>query len=127
MNQISKAFLGTAFELSHWRRQVDRALRGTPLNFEVLADAIDEQRMFMFASSDAFVVLEPQGEGSAMQVMIVAGGGTQEGLEALELAVAIWARLIGAKKIVALAREGFWRRVKKQGWKKARIVIEKEL
>ena len=58
---------------------------------------------------------------------MVVGGGSQAGLEGLELVVSVWGRIIGAKKIVAHAREGFWRRVKKQGWKKSRIVIEKEL
>jgi hypothetical protein len=127
MNAQPRHILGSALELADWRSQVDRALRGTAMTFEQVADAIDERRMFMFCSDEAFVVLEPQGDDDNRQVMVVVGGGTQNGLEAVELAVTIWGRMIGARKIVALAREGFWRRVKRQGWKKARVLIEKEI
>lgn len=125
MNAPVKHILGTAHDLAKWRGHVDRALRGQPADFEQVADAIDESRMFMFDSGEAFVVIEPQGD--PIQLVVVVGGGSQAGLEGLELVVSVWGALIGAKKIVAHAREGFWRRVKKQGWKKSRIVIEKEI
>lgn len=125
MNAPATHTLGTAHDLARWRIQVDRALRGQPVGFEAIADAIDEGRMFMFDNGQAFVVIEPQGD--PIQLVIVVGGGSQKGLEGLELVVSIWGAIIGATKIVAHAREGFWRRVKKQGWKKSRIIIEKEL
>lgn len=125
MNAPATHILGTAHDLARWRPQVDRALRGQPTDFEAVADAIDEGRMFMFDNGSAFVVIEPQGD--PLQLVIVVGGGSQNGLENLELAVSVWGAFIGATKIVAHAREGFWRRVKKQGWKKSRIVIEKEI
>lgn len=128
MNAPTRHILGTGHDLARWRTQVERAIRDDfSLSFEKLADAIDEGRMFMFDNGTAFVIVEPQGELENMQLMIVVGGGSQNGLEALEFAVRLWGLTIGAKKIVAVAREGFWRRVKKQGWKKARIVIEKEI
>ena len=120
-------FLGTAHDLARWRPQVDRALRGEPIGFEDIADGIDEGRYWMFDNNAAFVVLEPQGRGQDMRVMILVGGGTQQGIEALEFVVSLWARQIGARKISALAREGFWRRIRNMGWKKARILIEKEI
>lgn len=120
-------FLGTAHDLTRWRPQVDRALRGQPIGFEDIADGIDEGRMWMFDNNAAFVVVEPQGQDESMRVMVLVGGGTQEGIEALEFVVSLWGRTIGAKKITALAREGFWKRVRNRGWKKARILIEKEL
>lgn len=125
MNVPVKHILGTATDLAKWRSQVERALRGQPIGFEQVADAIDEGRMFMFATDQAFVVVEPQGE--PVQLLVVVGGGSQKGLEVLELVVSVWGTFIGAKKIVAHAREGFWRRVRKQGWKKSRIIIEKEI
>ena len=125
MNAPVKHILGTAHDLAKWRGQVERALRGQPMGFEQVADAIDEGRMFMFATDEAFVVIEPQGE--PIQLLVVVGGGSQKGLEGLELVVSIWGGIIGAKKIVAHARRGFWRRLKQQGWKKSRIVIEKEI
>jgi hypothetical protein len=125
VNAPVKHILGTAHDLAKWRGQVDRALRGQPVGFEQVADAIDEGRMFMFDSGEAFVVIEPQGD--PIQLVVVVGGGSQKGLEGLELVVSVWGSIIGAKKIVAHAREGFWRRLKKQGWKKSRIVIEKEI
>ena len=125
VNAPVKHSLGTAHDLAKWRGQVDRALRGQPMDFEQVADAIDEGRMFMFATDKAFVVIEPQGD--PIQLVVVVGGGSQKGLEGLELVVSVWGTFIGAKKIVAHAREGFWRRVKKQGWKKSRIIIEKEI
>jgi hypothetical protein len=125
VNAPAKHILGTAHDLAKWRGQVDRALRGQTVDFEQVADAIDEGRMFMFDGGAAFVVIEPQGD--PIQLVIVVGGGSQKGLEGLELAVSIWGALIGATKLVAHAREGFWRRVKRQGWKKSRIIIEKEI
>lgn len=125
MNAPVTHILGTATDLAKWRAQVERALRGQPMGFEQVADAVDEGRMFMFATDQAFVVIEPQGE--PIQLLVVVGGGSQKGLEGLELVVSVWGTFIGAKKIVAHAREGFWRRVRKQGWKKSRIIIEKEI
>jgi hypothetical protein len=125
MNAPVKHILGTAHDLAKWRGQVDRALRGQPVGFEQVADAIDEGRMFMFDSGEAFVVIEPQGD--PIQLVVVVGGGSQKGLEGLELVVSIWGSIIGATKLVAHAREGFWRRLKTQGWKKSRIIIEKEI
>lgn len=127
MNAPMKAILGTGHDLADWRPQVERALRGHPIGFEQVADAIDEGRMFMFENGAAFVVIEPQGAADDLQLMVVVGGGSQTGLEALEFVVRIWGRMVGARKIVAHAREGFWRRVKMQGWKKSRIIIEKEI
>lgn len=128
MGQLSQkvpltSWLGTAHDLASWRKQVDRALRGQHIGFEDVADAIDDGRMFMMCRKEAFVVLQPQGE----RLLIVVGGGTQAGLESLELAASLFGKSVGAKKLVAHAREGFWRRIRRQGWKKARIIIEKEI
>lgn len=129
MNAPTQNFLGTGHDLAQWRTQVERAINsgGGFSTFEMLADGIDEGRYFMFAREDGFVVVDPQQWPSGIHLVVLVGGGSQAALEALEPVVRIWGQMIGAKKIVTFCRNGFWRRVRKQGWKKARIVLEKEI
>ena len=129
MNALPKHSLGTGYDLAQWRSQVERALKagGDVMSFEELADAIDEGRFFMFAREDGFVVIDPQQWVSGLHLFVLIGGGSQAALEALEPVVQIWGQMIGAKKMVTLARKGFARRVKKQGWREPLAYLEKEI
>lgn len=128
MNAPTK-HLGTGYDLATWKPQVERALSagGGVMTFEELADAVDEGRFFMFSSAEGFVVVDPQEWASGLHLHVLVGGGSQKALEDLEPAVAIWGRMIGAKKMVTLCRKGFARRVKKQGWREPLVYLEKEI
>lgn len=129
MNAQPKHILGTGHDLARWRAQVERALvaGGGVMSFEDVADAIDEGRYFMFASDEGFVVVDPQPWASGLHLFVLIGGGSQRALEQLEPVVAIWGRMIGARKMVTLGRKGFARRVKKQGWREPLAYLEKEI
>lgn len=129
MNAQPRHILGTGHDLAQWRDQVERALAagGGIMSFEDVADAIDEGRYFMFASEEGFAVVDPQPWASGLHLFVLLAGGTQKGVEQLEPTVAIWGRMIGAKKLVTLGRKGFARRLKKQGWREPLVYLEKEI
>ena len=129
MNATTKHSLGSGYDLAQWRPRVERALKagGNVMNFEELADAVDEGRFFMFASEAGFVVVDPQQWDSGLHLYILVGGGSQDALEQLEPVVRIWGQMIGAKKMVTLCRKGFARRVMKQGWRQPAVYLEKEI
>ena len=129
MNAQPRHILGTGRDLVSWKPQVDRAAAagGGVFTFDELATAIDDGRFFMFATDEAFVVVDPQEWASGLHLHVLAGGGTQAGLEQLEAAVRIWGQMIGAKKMVTLCRKGFARRVLKQGWRQPLVYLEKEI
>ena len=129
MNAQPRHILGTGHDLAQWRDQVERALAagGGVMSFEDVADAIDEGRYFMFASGEGFAVVDPQPWASGLHLFVLLAGGTQKGVEQLEPTVAIWGRMIGAKKLVTLGRKGFARRLKKQGWREPLVYLEKEI
>lgn len=129
MNALTRHILGTGHDLAAWRPQVEKALAagGNVMDFEELADGVDEGRFFMFATPEGFVVVDPQQWASGLHLHVLVGGGSQSALEQLEGVVRIWGQMIGAKKMVTLCRKGFVRRVMKQGWKQPLAYLEKEI
>lgn len=129
MNAEPRHILGTAQDLARWRAQVARALAhgGGVFSFDELAKGIDEGRFFMFATDQAFVVIDPQQWASGLHLHVLLGGGTQAGLESLEGVVRAWGRMIGAVKMVTQCRKGFARRVMKQGWRQPLAYLEKDI
>jgi hypothetical protein len=117
----------TMHPVFNWSKVITRALRDSgQLTYDDILRGLADRKYYYFGSSIAFAIVEPQKWPVTTLLHVVVAGGTQKGIEELEPEVVNFGRAIGAKKLTALGRVGFKKRVD-YGWKNSMNYYEKEI
>lgn len=110
------------------RNLVEQALRHQDdYSFEdVVADVVKEKLQVWF-NPDAIALTEVRSLPTGPMIFVHLAAGKFEAILELEQVVREFGRMIGARKMAILGRQGFTRRLKKHGWQQPYHWMEKPL